>query len=57
MIIWEREKQCDSCYHECGYNDPVGLEDEEIMYEHVYDCSLGNDCSTDMFCLEFKEDL
>ena len=57
MIIWEREKQCASCYYECGYNDPVGMENEEIRYEHVYDCNLGNRCDTDMFCLEFKEDL
>lgn len=57
MIIWEREKQCRNCWHECGWDDAKELrEDGSILYEHEYDCNLGNECHTDIECPEFKEE-
>ena len=57
MIIWEREKQCRNCYNECGYDEAREiLEDGTILYNHIYDCALGNCCGTDLECVEYTED-
>lgn len=57
MILWEREKQCENCWHECGYEEAEEIcEDGTILYRHLYDCNLGNTCSTDLECPEFTEE-
>ena len=57
MIIWERERQCESCYHECGYDEPVGVDEDRVEYDHIFMCALKNDCEIDMSCKDFKEDI
>ena len=56
MIIWERERQCQLCIHECGYEEAKeALEDGTILYEHEFDCELANKCSSDLTCNDFVE--
>ena len=57
MIIWERERQCESCYHECGYNEPIGIDENRVEYNHIFVCDLKNSCDTDVSCKDFKEDI
>lgn len=53
MIFFERENQCSGCCNECGWEEAREiLEDGTILYEHCFDCKLGNECSTDRTCLE-----
>ena len=53
----EREKQCRFCCNECGYDEPrEKLEDGTVLYEHVYDCILGYDCSVDSYCSDYTEE-
>ena len=57
MIFFDREKQCKNCYHECGWDEAVEkCEDGTILYEHFFECKLGNQCETDLHCGEFTED-
>ena len=57
MIFFERERQCQSCYHECGWDEAQEqLTDGTVVYEHYFDCRIGNNCRTDMECPEFTED-
>lgn len=56
MIIWERERQCQLCIHECGCEEAKeALEDGTILYEHEFDCELANKCSSDLTCDDFVE--
>ena len=57
MIIWEREKLCSKCCHECGWEEPKELlEDGTTLYEYEFDCEMGNDCSSDLVCGDFVEE-
>ena len=57
MIFFEREKQCQRCYHECGWDEvQERLEDGTVVYEHCFDCKLGNKCDSDVECSEFVEE-
>lgn len=56
MILFDREKQCRDCENECGWDEArERLEDGTLLYNHFYDCKLGNCCSTDTDCLDYKE--
>ena len=58
MEFFEREKQCKNCYNECGWEEAKELlEDGTILYEHCYDCKLGNTCATDIICYDCVEDV
>lgn len=57
MIFFEREKQCQNCCHECGWDEAQEqLKDGTIVYEHCFDCKLGNKCDSDVECSEFAEE-
>lgn len=53
MNIFERENQCENCYNECGWDEACEvLEDGTILYEHHYECRLGNECGVDKACYD-----
>ena len=57
MIFFEREKQCRFCCNECGYDEPREvLEDGTVLYEHIYECNLGHECSIDLDCFDYVEE-
>ena len=57
MIIWERQKQCANCFHECGCEEATEIDENgHIFYEKEYECKLGNECDTDISCTDFAED-
>ena len=55
MILWSRWEQCKNCYNECGWDEPVGLEEELIM-EHIYECKKGEVCDSDFKCDKFVDE-
>jgi hypothetical protein len=57
MVIWDREKQCQTCIHNCGWEEPKEcLEDGKILYEFEFDCEMGNACESDIVCGDYVED-
>lgn len=57
MIVWEREKQCTNCFHECGCEEIRGISSEgQELYEKEFECKLGNACDTDLVCPDFTEE-
>lgn len=57
MDFWGRWNQCKSCYYECGFENALGLsEDDELIEEHCYECKLGENCDSDFKCDKFSED-
>lgn len=57
MVFFERENQCRNCYNECGWDEAKEiLEDGTVLYEHYYECKLGNECSIDKVCYDCLED-
>ena len=57
MFIWEREKQCKNCFHECGYDEATGVDEEgHVFYSKEFECKLGNPCDTDLSCPDFTEE-
>jgi hypothetical protein len=56
MVIWDREKQCQTCIHNCGWEEPKEcLEDGKILYEFEFDCEMGNACESDIACGDYVE--
>lgn len=57
MILWEREKQCQNCYYEYGYDEAQEiLADGTVLYEHRFDCRIGNKCESDIECPDYIDD-
>lgn len=57
MNLWGRWEQCRNCYKECGWDEPNGVEEDgETIWEHFYECSLGENCDTDFHCDKYVED-
>ncbi len=55
--LWSRWEQCKSCFKECGWDDPIGIEEDgETVFEHFYECSEGEICDTDVRCTKYTED-
>ena len=43
--------------NECGYDEPREvLEDGTVLYEHIYECNLGHECSIDLDCFDYTEE-
>ena len=54
--LWSRWEQCKTCKRECGWSEPVGIEEnEEPIFEHFYECSAREVCDTDLFCDKYEE--
>lgn len=50
--LWSRWAQCENCPFECGHDDPEFYEEEEemIVYQHAFECGIGERCDTDEEC-------